>query len=199
MTAVFLFCCCKIMLEVKNMWIIFLVILVVIVGAYIGMYNSLVQLRTHGQEAWSQIDVQLQRRNDLIPNLVNTVKGYSKYEAGTLQKVTELRTAIMNTDDRAEKMKESNELTGALKSLFAVSENYPDLKASQEYQQLMEELTNTENKISYARQLYNSVAASLNAKIQTFPANIVANIHHFEAMDYLKVPEEAKQAPKVSF
>ena len=199
MTAVFLFCCCKIMLEVKNMWIIFLVILVVIVGAYIGMYNSLVQLRTHGQEAWSQIDVQLQRRNDLIPNLVNTVKGYSKYEAGTLQKVTELRTAIMNTDDRAEKMKESNELTDALKSLFAVSENYPDLKASQEYQQLMEELTNTENKISYARQLYNSVAASLNAKIQTFPANIVANIHHFEAMDYLKVPEEAKQAPKVSF
>ena len=199
MTAVFLFCCCKIMLEVKDMWIILLIILVVIVGAYIGMYNSLVQLRTHGQEAWSQIDVQLQRRNDLIPNLVNTVKGYSKYEAGTLQKVTELRTAIMNTDDRAEKMKESNELTDALKSLFAVSENYPDLKASQEYQQLMEELTNTENKIAYARQLYNSVAASLNAKIQTFPANIVANIHHFEAMDYLKVPEEAKQAPKVSF
>lgn len=187
------------MLEVKDMWIILLVILVVIIGAYIGMYNSLVQLRTHGQEAWSQIDVQLQRRNDLIPNLVNTVKGYSKYEASTLQKVTELRTAIMNTDDRAEKMKESNELTGALKSLFAVSENYPDLKASQEYQQLMEELTNTENKIAYARQLYNSVAASLNAKIQTFPANIVANIHHFEAMDYLKAPEEAKQAPKVSF
>lgn len=182
------------------LWVL-LIVLIVVGVAYVVIYNGLVRLRAHGQEAWSQIDVQLQRRNDLIPNLLSTVKGYSKYEASTLEKITNLRTAIMQTPDGdyAEKMAKSNELTGALKSLFAVSENYPDLKASNEYQQLMEELSNTENKIAYSRQLYNSVAASFNAKIQSFPDNIVANIHHFEQMDYLKVPDEAKAVPKVSF
>lgn len=165
------------------------------------MYNGLVQLRVHAQESWSQIDVQLQRRNDLIPNLVSTVKGYSKFEASTLAKVTELRTALNNVpdDDHAKKMEVSNQLTGTLRTLFAVSENYPDLKASAEYQQLMEELSNTENKIAYSRQLYNSTVAALNAKIQSFPSNIVAKLHHFTQMDYLQVPESAKAAPKVSF
>lgn len=181
--------------------LIVILVLVVIIGIYVVMYNGLVQLRVHSQESWSQIDVQLQRRNDLIPNLVSTVKGYSKFEASTLAKVTELRTALNNVpdDDHAKKMEVSNQLTGTLRTLFAVSENYPDLKASAEYQQLMEELSNTENKIAYSRQLYNSTVAALNAKIQSFPSNIVAKLHHFTQMDYLQVPESAKAAPKVSF
>lgn len=181
--------------------LIVILVLVVIIGIYVVMYNGLVQLRVHAQESWSQIDVQLQRRNDLIPNLVSTVKGYSKFEAFTLAKVTELRTALNNVpdDDHAKKMEVSNQLTGTLRTLFAVSENYPDLKASAEYQQLMEELSNTENKIAYSRQLYNSTVAALNAKIQSFPSNIVAKLHHFTQMDYLQVPESAKAAPKVSF
>lgn len=181
--------------------LIVILVLVVIIGIYVVMYNGLVQLRVHAQESWSQIDVQLQRRNDLIPNLVSTVKGYSKFEASTLAKVTELRTALNNVpdDDHAKKMEVSNQLTGTLRTLFAVSENYPDLKASDEYQQLMEELSNTENKIAYSRQLYNSTVAALNAKIQSFPSNIVAKLHHFTQIDYLQVPESAKAAPKVSF
>lgn len=115
--------------------LIVILVLVVIIGIYVVMYNGLVQLRVHAQESWSQIDVQLQRRNDLIPNLVSTVKGYSKFEASTLAKVTELRTALNNVpdDDHAKKMEVSNQLTGTLRTLFAVSENYPDLKASAEY------------------------------------------------------------------
>lgn len=181
--------------------LIVILVLVVIIGIYVAMYNGLVQLRVHAQESWSQIDVQIQRRNDLIPNLVSTVKGYSKFEASTLVKVTELRTALNNVpdDDHAKKMEVSNQLTGTLRTLFAVSENYPDLKASAEYQQLMEELSNTENKIAYSRQLYNSTVAALNAKIQSFPSNIVAKLHHFTQIDYLQVPESAKAAPKVSF
>lgn len=182
-------------------WIIVIVILVILVAVYVALYNGLVQLRVHAQESWSQIDVQLQRRSDLIPNLISTVKGYSKYEASTLEKVTQLRTELNNVPDtdRAKKMEVSNELSGTLRTLFAVSENYPDLKASAEYQKLMEELSNTENKIAYSRQLYNSTVAALDAKIQSFPSNLVAKIHHFTAMDYLAVPEESKAVPKVSF
>lgn len=150
--------------------IIIIVILVLLVVAYVMMYNGLVNLRTHAQEAWSQIDVQLQRRNDLIPNLLETVKGYSKYEAATLEKVTSLRTQLASLPDDAhqEKMDVSNRLTQALGSVYAVAENYPDLKASTEYTKLMEELSNTENKIAYSRQLYNSTVATFNARIQTF-------------------------------
>ncbi len=181
--------------------IVVIVIIVLLVALYAGLYNGLVQLRTHAQESWSQIDVQLQRRNDLIPNLVSTVKGYSKYEASTLEKVTQLRSQLENVpdDDHVQKMAVSNELTGTLRSLFAVAENYPDLKASTQYQSLMEELSNTENKIAYSRQLYNSTVANLDAKIQSFPSNIVAKIHHFKQMDYLQVPKETKEVPKVSF
>lgn len=181
--------------------LIVILVIVILIGIYIALYNGLVQLRVHAQESWSQIDVQLQRRSDLIPNLVSTVKGYSKYEASTLEKVTQLRTELNNVpaDDHAKKMEVSNQLTGTLRTLFAVAENYPDLKASTEYQQLMEELSNTENKIAYSRQLYNSTVAALNAKIQSFPSNLVAKLHHFAAMDYLQVPKNAKDAPKVSF
>ena len=181
--------------------LIIIAILVVIGIIYAVIYNGLVQLRTHAQESWSQIDVQLQRRNDLIPNLVSTVKGYSKYEGGVLTKVTQLRSELndVSDSDHAKKMAVSNELSGTLKSLFAVAENYPDLKASTEYQQLMEELSNTENKIAYSRQLYNTTVATLNARVQSFPANIVAKIQGFTQMDYLKVPEEDKSVPKVNF
>ncbi|WP_225209607.1 LemA family protein [Limosilactobacillus avistercoris] len=181
--------------------IVMIVIVILLIALYAGLYNGLVQLRTHAQESWSQIDVQLQRRNDLIPNLVSTVKGYSKYEASTLEKVTQLRSQLENIpdSDRAQKMAVSNELTGTLQSLFAVAENYPDLKASTQYQSLMEELSNTENKIAYSRQLYNSTVANLDAKIQSFPSNIIAKIHHFKQMDYLQVPKESKSVSKVSF
>ena len=130
--------------------------------------------KVYAEEAWSQIDVQLKRRNDLIPNLVETTKGYSKYEAGTLEKVTKLRTELNSIpdSDHAKKMEVSNELTGTLRTLFAVAENYPDLKASAEYQKLMEELTNTENKIAYSRQLFNSSAANFNQRLLTFPSNM---------------------------
>lgn len=182
-------------------WIILIIVIVLLVIWYVAIYNGLINMRTHAQESWSQIDVQLQRRNDLIPNLVNTVKGYSKYEASTLQKVVSLRQQMVDLPAEAhqQKMALSDKLTGALNSLYAVAENYPDLKASTEFSQLMEELTNTENKIAYSRQLYNSTVANFDARIQTFPANIVAGIHHFTKMDYLQVPEEAKQAPKVNF
>ena len=181
--------------------IIVIVVIVLLIAIYAGLYNSLIQLRTHAQESWSQIDVQLQRRNDLIPNLISTVKGYSKYEAGTLEKVTKLRTELNSIpdSDNAKKMEVSNELTGTLRTLFAVAENYPDLKASAEYQKLMEELTNTENKIAYSRQLYNSCVRRFNEKLQAFPSNLVGKIHHFTQFEYLQVPAEARETPKVEF
>lgn len=181
--------------------IIGIVVVGLIVLAYIGIYNGFIRTRTRVQESWSQIDVQLKRRNDLIPNLVSTTKGYANYEQTTLKKVVALRnqlTAVPQAD-RQQTMEVSNELSGTLKSLFALSENYPDLKANAQFSQLMEELTNTENKIAYSRQLYNSMVANLNMKIQSFPSNLVAKVHHFTAEDYLQVPEEEKTAPKVSF
>ena len=182
--------------------LIIIIVVAVLIGIwYMNTYNGLVNLKTHADESWSQIDVQLQRRNDLIPNLLATVKGYSKYEKKTLTAVTELRQQLVNlpASDHQKMMEVSDKLSGALNSLYAVAENYPDLKASAEYSKLMEELSNTENKIAYSRQLYNSVVANFNAKIQNFPANIVAKNHHFTALDYLKVQEAAKEAPKVSF
>lgn len=181
--------------------IIIAVIVVLLIIAYISIYNGLIKVRTYVQESWSQIDVQLKRRNDLIPNLIETVKGYSHYEQSTLQKVTELRNQLINvpSGDHEQAMAVSDQLSNSLKSIFAVGEAYPDLKADQEYSRLMEELSNTENKIAYSRQLYNSSVASLNMKLQSFPSNIVGSIHHFSQADYLQVPEEEKAAPKVSF
>ena len=182
-------------------WIVvgIVVVLLIIVAA---TYNSLVVLRNKKDDQWSQIDVQLQRRNDLIPNLVNTVKGYSNFEQATLTKVTELRSAIMNAPqdvDPAKLMQKSDQLSNCLKSIFAVSEAYPDLKASAEYQQLMEELTNTENKIAYSRQLYNSTVANYNMSLQTFPVNLIAGPFHFTQREYLKADEAAKRVLEVKF
>ena len=182
--------------------IIAVAVVILLIVWYVSIYNGFITTRNQVEESASQIDVQLQRRNDLIPNLVNTVKGYSKYEAGTLEKVTALRNQLagMNMEDDPQKtMEVSNQLSGTLKSLFAVSEAYPDLKASAEYQKLMEELTNTENKIAYSRQLYNSCVRRFNEKLQAFPSNLVGKIHHFTQFEYLQVPAEARETPKVEF
>ncbi|TGD18221.1 LemA family protein [Levilactobacillus suantsaiihabitans] len=181
--------------------IIIIVIVVLLAAWYISAYNGLIRTRTHVQESWSQIDVQLKRRNDLIPNLVSTTKGYANFEQSTLKKVVALRNQLtaVPDGDHQQTMEVSNQLSTTLRSLFALSENYPDLKANTQFTQLMEELTNTENKIAYSRQLYNSSVANLTMKIQSFPSNIVAKVHHFQESDYLQVPEEEKTAPKVNF
>lgn len=182
------------------LWII-IIVLILLIAIYIGIYNGLQKARVHAQEAWSQIDVQLKRRNDLIPNLIETVKGYAKHESETFEKVVKLRnqlTQIPNSN-HAEKMEVSNELTSGLKSIFALAENYPDLKANQNFLALQEELTNTENKIAYSRQLFNSTAAVYAEKLLTFPSNIVAKIHGFQKIEYLQTPTEEKAVPKVKF
>lgn len=182
------------------LWII-LAIIVLIVAIYITAYNSLQRAKVYTEESWSQIDVQLKRRNDLIPNLVETVKGYAKHESETLEKVVQLRNQLTEipAGDHEETLKVSNQITDSLKTIFALSENYPDLKANQNFLSLQEELTNTENKIAYSRQLYNSSAAQYDQKLLTFPSNIVAKIHHFTKVDYLETPKEEKEAPKVKF
>lgn len=182
--------------------IIVIALVVIVVAVYISMYNGLQRAKVNTDESWSQIDVQLKRRNDLIPNLVETTKGYVKYERETLSKVVELRNqmvALPADVDPQKKMELSNQLTDSLKSIFALAENYPDLKASQNFTQLQEELTNTENKIAYSRQLFNSSAAVYNQKLLTFPSNVVAKMHHFTKVNYLEIPAEEKEAPKVSF
>lgn len=182
--------------------IIVIALVVIVVAVYISMYNGLQRAKVNTDESWSQIDVQLKRRNDLIPNLVETTKGYAKHERETLSKVVELRNqmvALPADIDPQKKMELSNQLTDSLKSIFALAENYPDLKASQNFTQLQEELTNTENKIAYSRQLFNSSAAVYNQKLLTFPSNVVAKMHHFTKVNYLEIPAEEKEAPKVSF
>ncbi|WP_125980682.1 LemA family protein [Loigolactobacillus iwatensis] len=185
------------------LWIIVIVIVLAIVaaGSYIGFYNSIVRTHNWTDEAWSQIDVQLKRRNDLIPNLVETVKGYAKHEQKTLTDVIDKRNqlATVPAANHEQTMAASNQLSDSLKGVFALSENYPDLKANQQFGQLMEELSNTENKLAYSRQLYNSSAVNYNNKIQTFPGNIIAPIHNFSKINYLETPSDEKKAPKVSF
>lgn len=182
-------------------WLVMIVTIVLLVLVYISLYNNLVKARMWVREAWSQIDVQLKRRNDLIPNLVETVKGYAKHEQETLTKVIQMRNQLTQipSENREEQMQVSNQLTDSLKTIFALSENYPDLKANQNFTQLQEELTSTENKIAYARQLYNSSVATYNIKLQAFPSNLVAGIHGFKPEAMLETPTEEKAVPKVSF
>ncbi|MCM0583056.1 LemA family protein [Weissella diestrammenae] len=181
--------------------LILVAVVVVLVIAYISIYNGLIKSRMNTKEAWSQIDVQLKRRNDLIPNLIETVKGYAKFEQGTLEKVISLRNQLVSapSDDQNATMQISDQLSSSLKSIFAVAESYPDLKANQQYAKLMEELANTENKIAYSRQLFNTTTATYNAKLQMFPTSIVANLGHFQPATFLETPEEEKKTPVVSF
>lgn len=181
-------------------WII-LAIIALLIFAYIATYNNLQRAKVYTEESWSQIDVQLKRRNDLIPNLVETVKGYASHEKETLAQVINLRNQLnqVPAGDHEEALKVSNQLSDSLKTIFALSENYPDLKANQNFLSLQEELTNTENKIAYSRQLYNSSAAQYDQKLLTFPSNIVAKIHHFQKVNYLETPEAEKEVPKVKF
>jgi len=181
------------------MWII-VIVLIIIIFAIIAMYNGLVQSKMKTQNAWSQIDVQLQRRFDLIPNLVESVKGYMQHEEAVLTKVTELRTSWASASTVSEKAELDNQLSGTLKTIMAVSENYPDLKANQNFTQLQEELRSTENKISYARQFYNDSATMYNTKLQLFPTSIIAGMFNFTQVDLFKTTsEEVKQNVKVDF
>lgn len=180
-------------------WII-IAIIVIIVIAIIGIYNGLVTSRMKVKNAWSQIDVQLQRRFDLIPNLVEAVKGYMQHEKDTLEKVTELRTAWANASTVGEKAELDNQLSSTLKTIMAVSENYPDLKANQNFSELQEELRNTENKISYSRQFYNDSVTMYNTKLQVFPSNIIASMFSFKPEELFKADsDEARKNVKVDF
>ena len=180
--------------------VIVLIIIGVVAVAAIGIYNGLIQLRNRADNAWAQVDVQLRRRYDLIPNLVETVKGYAAHEKETFQKVTEARSQAINAGTVAEQGKAENMLTGALKSLFAVVESYPDLKANQNFLMLQEELAGTEGKIAYSRQFYNDTVMKFNTKQQVFPSNIIANMFGFQEKEYFEIEEaEAKEPVKVEF
>lgn len=162
-------------------------------------YNTFITLRNRIQEAWSQIEVQMKRRFDLVPNLVETVKGYAKHEKGTFEMVTKARAAMANASNVKESAAAENMLTGALKSLFAVAEAYPDLKANQNFLMLQEELSGIESKIAYARQFYNSQVLAYNNGIQTFPGNVLAGMFKFERKEFFDAEEIAAQPVKVSF
>lgn len=179
--------------------IVIIVIVVILAIALVGLYNNFVKLRNRVDNAWSQIDVQLQRRLDLIPNLVETVKGYAAHESGTLESVTAARTACMNATTPEQRAEAENVLTGTLKTLFAVSENYPDLKASQNFLELQGELRDTEDKISYMRQSYNDTVMTFNNAIQTFPGVLIAGPFGFKARELFDAAESAATAPSVKF
>jgi len=186
------------------MTIFYIVLGIIIVLALwaIWAYNRFVVLTNRSEEAWSDIDVQLKRRYDLIPNLIETVKGYAAHEAGTLQKVTEARTKAMGAQTVAEHAQAENMLTGALKSLFAVSEAYPDLKANSNFVELQRELSDTENKIQAARRFYNSVVIDLQNALESFPTNFIGNMFGFKTREFFALSdgeEAARQPVKVSF
>ena len=165
----------------------------------IGLYNGFVRLATHVDEAWSDIDVQLKRRYDLIPNLVNTGKGYATHERELLEKVTEARTRAMQAGSVADHGQAENMLSGALKSLFAVAENYPDLKANTNFLELQRELSDTENKIQASRRFYNGTVMELNTKVDMFPSNIVAKMFNFMKREFFEIEEGEKEPVKVEF
>ncbi|MBI4448162.1 LemA family protein [Candidatus Woesearchaeota archaeon] len=182
-----------------QLWKTLLIIVGVIALFIIFLYNSLIRLRNQVKNSWSQIDVQMKRRNDLIPNLVETVKGYMKHEKTVLENVTKARAAMMKAQTFEGKAKASNMISDALKSLFAVSENYPQLKANENFMQLQEELTGTENKIAYARQYYNDIVMAFNTKIETFPNNIFANMLSFKQESLFQATEAERKNVKVQF
>jgi len=180
--------------------LIFAGLIVVLALFVIGIYNALVRLRNQVDNAWSQIDVQLKRRHDLIPNLVETAKGYMKHERETFEAITQARSQAMGAKNVAETAKAEGQLADALSKFMLVVENYPDLKANQNFLALQEELTSTENKIAFSRQNYNDQVLFYNNKIQMFPSNIIAGMFSFAKRDFFEVESEAeRRAPKVSF
>ena len=183
---------------------VIIIVAIVVIAAliFVGMYNGLVKLRNRVDSAWSQISVQLQRRHDLIPNLVETVKGYAAHERQTLEAVTSARNAAVQAQQGAgpaQQAQAENVLTGTLRQLFALSEAYPDLKANQNFLNLQEELTATEDRVSYARQFYNDQVQKLNTKIQSFPTNIIAGMFNFDEREFFAAEEGATSVPKVQF
>jgi LemA protein len=164
-----------------------------------SLYNTLVTMSTQIDEAWSQIDVQLKRRTDLIPNLVASVKGYAKHEKSVFENVTKARSALMKADSPEAMAKANDSLTGALKSLFAVAENYPQLKANENFLQLQNELSDTEDKVAYSRQFYNSTVMDYNVKVQVFPNSLIAGTFGFKEKPFFKTEEAERKAVKVEF
>ncbi|MCX8162997.1 MAG: LemA family protein [Candidatus Micrarchaeota archaeon] len=179
------------------LWILGLLILAVLV--YVFLYNHLVNLKARIENAWAQIDVQLKKRYDLVPNLVETVKAYAKHEKQLFENVTQARTAALNATNLKEKAKAESQLSAALKSIFAVAENYPQLRASENFKLLQEQLDAIESKIAYSRQFYNDAVLEYNSTIQQIPYNFIASIHNFTLKEYFKIEETEKQNVKVSF
>jgi LemA protein len=180
--------------------LVFVGLVVVILAWVAGAYNGLIRLRNQLENAWAQIDVQLKRRHDLIPNLVETVKGYAAHESGTLEKVIQARNMAVSATTVADKAQAENVLSGTLKSLFAVAEAYPDLKANSEFMRLQEELTSTENKVAFARQFYNDSVMTYNTHIEVFPTNLLATMFNFGRRDFFEVKaEDEREAPQVKF
>lgn len=181
------------------LWVL-LIVVVVVIAAIIGMYNSLIRLRNRVNEAWSDIDVQLKRRYNLIPNLVETVKGYASHERETFEKVVHARAQAMQAGTTAEKAKAENMLSETLKSIFALSENYPELKANENFLELQRELSDTENKIQASRRFYNGNVRDFNTKIQVFPTNIIAGMLSFKKRDFFEIEDAAqRENVKVKF
>ncbi|MFA9407619.1 MAG: LemA family protein [Candidatus Dadabacteria bacterium] len=180
--------------------LIIIAIIVIIAFAAVGIYNGLIKLRNTSEQAWSDVDVQLKRRYDLIPNLVETVKGYASHEKETFEKVVQARNQAMGASSPGEKAQAENFLQSTLKSLFALAEAYPELKANQNFLDLQDELSNIEEQIQLARRYYNAVVRDLNTKIESVPSNIVANMFHFEKREYFELDsEEQRETPKVDF
>lgn len=174
-------------------------VLVLFVIVVVGMYNGLVGSRNRVDNAWSQVDVQLKRRYDLIPNLVETVKGYASHERETFERVTQARAGAASAQGPAEQAQAENFLTSALRQLFAVAEDYPELRASENFQNLQEELSETEDKIAVSRQIYNDTVLTYNNKVQQVPTNIVAGMFNFDAREFFEAGEEVDEAPAVEF
>jgi len=180
--------------------IIIIVVVVLLILFFIVQYNGLVRLRNSIDNAWSQIDVQLKRRHDLIPNLIETVKGYAAHESGTFEKVVAARNAAVNAQGPQQAAQAENVLTGALRSIFALAEAYPDLKANQNFLALQEELTSTEDRISYARQFYNDRVLRYDNKLETFPSNTIAGMFNFKPREYFETQDPTdREVPKVQF
>jgi LemA protein len=181
------------------MWIWIVIVLGVIALWAVMTYNGLITLKNRTDEAWSDIDVQLKRRYDLIPNLVETVKGYASHEAGTFEKVTQARTAAMSAQGAHDKAIAENQLSQTLKSIFALSEAYPELKANQNFLQLQQDLTDTEDKIQASRRFYNGNVRDFNTKLQVFPTNLVGGMLGFKAREFFEIAEAEKATPQVKF